>query len=68
MKVSKNRYHFLVDNGKFEYYSFEGLPEVHVEMMRLLKIIDRVARANNIPYWIDGGSLIGAVRHKGFIP
>lgn len=68
MIANKNRCHFLVDNGKFEFYSFDGLPEVHIEMMRLLKIIDKVAKVNNIPYWIDGGSLIGAARHKGFIP
>lgn len=41
--------------------------------MQLLEIdmlveFDRVCRANNIRYTIFGGSLLGAVRHGGFIP
>ena len=39
--------------------------------LRLLDImveIDKVCRRNNINYWIDFGSLLGAVRHQGFIP
>ena len=34
----------------------------------MLAEFDRVCRANDIPYSIIGGSLLGAVRHKGFIP
>lgn len=29
---------------------------------------DRVCRENNLQYWLAFGTLIGAVRHKGFIP
>lgn len=37
-------------------------------MLRLLKILDEICRENNIEYWIDCGTLLGAVRHQGFIP
>ncbi len=34
----------------------------------LLKNFDELCRKNNIPYWFRGGSLLGVVRHGGFIP
>ena len=30
--------------------------------------IDALFKENNIPYFLDGGSALGAVRHHGFIP
>lgn len=36
--------------------------------LRVLKVIDGICRENGLRYWIIYGSLIGAVRHKGFIP
>jgi len=32
------------------------------------KSFDKVCRENGIKYWLNGGTLIGAVRHKGWIP
>lgn len=37
-------------------------------MTRMLKDFDKVCRDNNIKYWCVGGTLIGAVRHSGWIP
>lgn len=36
--------------------------------MSFLKIFDDICKENNLKYWIDFGTLLGAIRHKGFIP
>lgn len=37
-------------------------------MINILNYLDDVCRRNNIKYTLVGGSLIGAIRHKGIIP
>lgn len=36
--------------------------------LRILKVFDKYCRENNLKYSLAEGTLIGAVRHKGFIP
>jgi lipopolysaccharide cholinephosphotransferase len=44
------------------------LEEIHAELLILLEEFDRFCKELNIKYFLSGGSMIGAVRHKGFIP
>ena len=44
------------------------LTEVHQANLAVLKEIDRICRKYRIKYLLDAGTLLGAVRHKGFIP
>lgn len=36
--------------------------------LQLLRIIDKICVKHSISYWLDFGTLLGAVRHGGFIP
>lgn len=38
------------------------------QLLEVLKHFVAVCEANGLQYWICGGTLLGAIRHKGFIP
>ena len=42
--------------------------DIQLANLELLKELDYVCKKNNLTYWLDYGTLLGAVRHKGFIP
>ena len=42
--------------------------DVHKVLLEMLKMIDGICQKYNIPYFLNGGSALGAVRHQGFIP
>ena len=46
----------------------DELAQAKLVMLKLLRVFDDICRKNNLNYWLDGGTLIGAIRHNGFIP
>ena len=49
-------------------YSNENLKKLHETLLCILDYVDNVCRKNNITYYLNCGSVLGAVRHGGFIP
>ena len=45
--------------------AIEEIKRIELDMLRFL---DRVCQENRLRYYLCGGTLLGAVRHKGFIP
>ena len=44
------------------------MTELQAKVLGFLKEIDHLCRENDIEYYLTAGTLIGALRHKGFIP
>jgi lipopolysaccharide cholinephosphotransferase len=45
-----------------------NLRTCQLKQLAILEAVDDICRRHDIPYWLDGGTLLGAVRHGGFIP
>lgn len=53
---------------KFNEYDPETLKHLQDVYLMMLKDFIKVCDENQIEYFLDGGSALGAVRHQGFIP
>lgn len=80
IKFSKSEYIRKQKNNPFEEYKENNIDittlppatgqirDVQLANLSLLKELDYVCRQHNLKYWLDYGTLLGAIRHKGFIP
>lgn len=49
-------------------FSDGRLRQAQLKMLTMLEAIDAICQRYGLDYWLDAGTLLGAVRHQGFIP
>ena len=64
IKINYKQYKDITQIPKAEGF----LRDYQISLLVILKEFDRICALNNIRYWLSGGTLLGAKRHKGFIP
>ena len=65
MKTSKEIYSNLNLGNNVETEQLQKIKNIELQM---LKDVDYVCNVNNIPYIMAYGTMLGAIRHQGFIP
>ncbi len=44
------------------------MTKLQEKILEIMKVFDRICRENGLCYYMLGGTMLGAIRHKGFIP
>lgn len=60
--------HFLDEEIRCDYTVSSKMKELWAVELDLLAEADRVCKKYELTYWANGGTMLGAVRHHGFIP
>ena len=58
----------MTKEEEMECESSLGLREKHEKLLRIMTVFDAFCREHGIHYSLSDGTLLGAVRHQGFIP
>lgn len=65
MQVSHSYYEDEVRDG---FYISGMMKRAWAASIEVLEIVDAICKKHNIKYFADAGTLLGAIRHNGFIP
>ena len=52
---------FILSNGV-------TVRQLQLKLLEIFLYFKKICEENNLTYWCGGGTMLGAVRHKGFIP
>lgn len=80
IKFPKKEFRMKRNDSEYYYYKKNNIDirtippatgqirKIQLANLELLKELDYVCKENNLTYWLEFGTLLGAKRHKGFIP
>ncbi len=80
IKYPKRKFAKLRSENAYYYYKKNNIDittlppatgqirDIQLANLTLLKELDYVCKQSGLKYWLDAGTAIGAIRHKGFIP
>lgn len=57
-----------MNNEYVKKYLDLELRKCQLKQLDILSCLDNICKKYDINYWLDSGTLLGAIRHKGFIP
>lgn len=59
---------FLLEEKRLDYVISPEMKKVWAVQIDLLQVLFEVCRKHNLRVYAEGGTLLGAIRHKGYIP
>ena len=59
---------FYKEEIRCGYTVDEKTKRVWAVQLEMLDEVERICKANGLKYFADSGTLIGAIRHEGYIP
>lgn len=51
-----------------EHFVTREKKKIWAYQLDMLYVVQEICKKHNIQYWVDGGTLLGTIRHGGFIP
>lgn len=61
-------YYFNSENTQIDMQKIKTDEQILENLRKMLQIVDKLFKTHNITYWMDGGTLLGAIRHQDIIP